>query len=153
MLESNSEELHHTSGPVKTSEAGRKRFIFVIGVLILAIVYLIFAAFPSNTNYYLTVDELTSYEGTVNDQTFMVRGNLVEGTFSRFEGTTAATFSISHGGQTVSARYDGIVPDLFFNPHSEVILKGKFDEAGVFDTDTVSVLCPTKYEALGDLET
>ncbi|MQF65152.1 cytochrome c maturation protein CcmE [SAR202 cluster bacterium AC-409-J13_OGT_754m] len=153
MLESNTEELHHSFGAGRGSVAGRKRFVFVIGVLILAIIYLIFAAFPSNTNYYLTVDELTSYEGSINDKTFMVRGNLVEGTFSRFEGTTMATFRISHGGETVSARYDGIVPDLFFNPHSEVILKGKFDDVGVFDTDTVSVLCPTKYEALGDLET
>ena len=152
-MESNTVELHHQSGTGRHSLGGRRRFVFVLVVLILAIVYLIFAAFPSNTNYYLTVDELASYEGSRVDKTFMVRGNLVEGTFSRFEGSTMATFSISHGGQTVSARYDGIVPDLFFNPHSEVILKGRFDDAGVFETDTVSVLCPTKYEALSDLET
>ena len=153
MLESNSGELHHQSEPERRSQGGRRRFVFVLVVLVLAIVYLIFAAFPSNTNYYLTVDELASYEGNRDDKTFMVRGSLVEGTFSRFEGTTMATFSISHGGQIVSAKYDGIVPDLFFNPHSEVILKGRFDDAGVFKTDTVSVLCPTKYEALGEVET
>ena len=76
---------------------------------------------------------------------------LVPDSFIREEGGTLAIFTLTAGDESMPATYDGVVPDLFFNSHSEIILQGQFaGHGGVFEADTVSVLCPTKYQALDE---
>ena len=41
--------------------------------------------------------------------------------------------------------YDGIIPDLFFNPHSEIVAEGQYNEEGTFHVDDILVKCPSKY--------
>ncbi|MEE8158825.1 MAG: cytochrome c maturation protein CcmE, partial [Dehalococcoidia bacterium] len=105
------------------------------------------------TSYYFTVDELAAFDGEVEGRTFRVKGALVPDTFVREEGGTMATFALTAGDQTIPATYDGVVPDLFFNTHSEIILQGTFGVSETFNADTVSVLCPTKYQALEEVTT
>jgi cytochrome c-type biogenesis protein CcmE len=40
------------------------------------------------------------------------------------------------------------MPDLFFNPHSEIILEGRYGPDDVFETESILVKCPSKYQAL-----
>ena len=47
----------------------------------------------------------------------------------------------------MAAIHDGVVPDLFFNEHSEIILEGSYPAKGVFESQTVIVKCPSKYIA------
>lgn len=130
---------------------GRGRLVLVGVVLALAVAYLIYAAFPGSTSYYFTVDELAAFDGRLDGRTFRVKGALVPDSFIRDEGSTLANFTITAGEQVLPATYNGVVPDLFFNANSEIIIQGRFaDPDGVFKVDTVSVLCPTKYEALED---
>ena len=42
-----------------------------------------------------------------------------------------------------------VVPDLFFNQHSEIILEGSYGDDGVFYSESVIVKCPSKYVAAG----
>ena len=50
---------------------------------------------------------------------------------------------------TFETRYV-LLPDLFFNPHSEIILQGSYGPGQVFEADTILVKCPSKYRSLED---
>ena len=51
-------------------------------------------------------------------------------------------------GQQLNASYLGVLPDLFFNHHSEVILEGTYGTDRVFQVNNVLVKCPSKYQSL-----
>ncbi len=153
MAQDTSGTLTDASLPRRSFLSGRGRLFLVGVVLLLAVAYLIYAAFPGSTSYYFTVDELAAFDGEVEGRTFRVKGALVPDTFVREEGGTMATFALTAGDQTIPATYDGVVPDLFFNTHSEIILQGTFGVSETFQADTVSVLCPTKYQALEEVTT
>ena len=131
---------------------GRGRLALIGVVLLLAVVYLIYAAFPGSTSYYFTVDELEANSSEVDGKTVRVKGTLVPDSFVREDGGTMATFALTAGDEVLPAVYNGVVPDLFFNEHSEIILQGGYSEGQTFHADTVSVLCPSKYQALEEVE-
>ena len=131
---------------------GRRKFIILATIALVAFGYFAFTAFQAATSFYLSVDELVE-RGPVVGETFVrVNGSLVEFSFAREDThSTKATFQLtSDGGAIVDATYDGVLPDLFFNPHSEIVLGGVYDPDGVFraDKDSVLIKCPSKYEAL-----
>jgi len=45
----------------------------------------------------------------------------------------------------MNASFDGVVPDLFFNDHSEIIAEGRYSTDGIFLADQIIVKCPSKY--------
>ena len=47
------------------------------------------------------------------------------------------------------ATYDGVLPDLFFNPHSEIILEGSYNGEGVFQASEILVKCPLQVSRSG----
>ena len=51
-------------------------------------------------------------------------------------------------GSRLHASYEGVLPDLFFNPHSEIILQGSYGPDRIFQTDDILVKCPSKYQSL-----
>jgi cytochrome c-type biogenesis protein CcmE len=117
-------------------------------VLAIALGYLVYAAFPGSTLYYLTVDELLADQSNLDGRSIRVVGKLVPDSFQRAPGSTLATFSLADRGQVLQGVYDGVLPDLFFNPHSDIVLEGRYGEGGVFHTDAVIVKCPSKYQTL-----
>ena len=48
----------------------------------------------------------------------------------------------------MSAIHDGILPDLFFNKNSEIILEGVHSPGDSFESYNVIVKCPSKYVAM-----
>ena len=121
----------------------------LIGVLVLvgALGYLGFIAFQSATVYYYTVGELNLLEPTQDGRAVRVSGKLVPDSFSRDEGSTLAKFTLSDGSESLQAVHDGVLPDLFFNEHSEIILEGSYTSDGIFESQNVIVKCPSKYVA------
>lgn len=137
----------------------RTRLLILGGVIALAVAYMVYAAFPGNTLYFVTVSEFLDDPGLHDGQTLRVAGALAPDTFRREDGSTLSWFSlgdkmpdvpgIAPGSQTVDASYVGVLPDLFFNPHSEIILEGHYDADGqVFATDNILVKCPSKYQSM-----
>ena len=104
-------------------------------------------AFQSATVYYYTVGELQDRGPTAAGETVRVSGKLVDGSFSRDTDSTLARFALTDGGTTLSATHDGVLPELFFNEHSEIILEGGYTPEGVFQSHNVIVKCPSKYAA------
>ena len=127
------------------------RFIIVATVVVLALGFMIWAAFGENTRYFLTVSEFNSRSEIHDGQMVRVSGKLVEGTFNRHDKSTVSQFQLTDkegansGTALLEASYEGVLPDLFFNPHSEIILEGSYSADGVFQADEILVKCPSKY--------
>jgi cytochrome c-type biogenesis protein CcmE len=135
------------SPPRSVLTRGRKLALVAL-VVLLAFGYFGYTAFQSATAFYLTVDELVA-QGPDEAQLIQVKGTLVPDSFAR-AGTTStlASFLLAENGAQVEATYDGVLPDLFFNPHSEIVLGGVYRDDGRFHADRVYVKCPSKYQAL-----
>ena len=153
-LEAQGAELHEAGIP--ESRSNRTRFIIVAVVVVLALAFMIWAAFGENTRYFLTVSEFNSKTEIHDGQMVRVLGKLVEGTFDRGEKSTLSHFQLtdkegeSSGTSVLLASYDGVLPDLFFNPHSEIILEGSYSGDGTFHASEILVKCPSKYRDLED---
>ncbi len=137
------------------ARSNRTRFLVVSAVIVLALGYMIYAAFPGNALYFLTVSEFDSRSEVQDGRLLRVSGKLVEGTFGREGNSIQSQFQITDKdgdspGITLQASYTGVLPDLFFNPYSELILEGSYGANRVFDADNILVKCPSKYSDLED---
>ena len=130
--------------------ANRLKIFVGLIVLIGALGYFGFMAFQSATIYYYTVAELEAQGPTPDGRMVRVSGKLVPDSFRRAEDSTLANFVLTDGSMTMPAAHDGIVPDLFFNEHSEIVLQGQHGEDGVFKSHMVVVKCPSKYVSLAE---
>ena len=126
--------------------AHRGKLFIGVGVFVLALGYLGFTAFQSASAYYLTVGELTAKGASVYDKNLRVNGKLVPSSFERDPNGLLVHFSLTDGRETISAVHNGLVPDLFFNEHSEILLEGTYGSSGVFDAQAIIVKCPSKYQ-------
>ena len=82
--------------------------------------YFIFMAFQSATIYYFTVSEIQEEPQTPQGKMVRVSGKLIPESFYRPEESTEAYFTLTDGTTSMSAKHDGILPDLFFNKNSEI---------------------------------
>ena len=139
-----------TDAPGISSVLTRGRKLMIVGsVMLLAFGYFAFTAFQSATAFYLTVDELVARGPSGGSEALQVKGSLVEGSFAREDATsTFAHFLLEENGERVQATYDGVLPDLFFNPHSQIVLGGTYGPEGVFAAERVYIKCPSKYRSL-----
>ncbi len=142
-------------GDEAPARSNRTRFLVVSTVIVLALGYMIYAAFPGNALYFLTVSEFNSRSEVQDGRMLRVSGKLVEGTFGREGNSIQSQFQITDKdgdspGATLLASYTGVLPDLFFNPHSELILEGSYTDDQVFHADNIFVKCPSKYRDIED---
>ena len=135
--------------PVAKSVLTSGRKLAILGAILLAaFAYFAYTAFMSATSFYTTVDQYVEH-GPVVGQDAQVKGRLVEGSFARENNTALlATFVLEENGVQLEATHDGVLPDLFFNPYSEIVLGGTYSEDGVFVADRIYVKCPSKYQSL-----
>ena len=153
------------SGEGASSRTNRIRLLVVGTVVVLALGYMIYAAFPANALYFLTVSEFMERAEVQDGQTVRVSGRLVEDSFQRQGNSTFSSFRLTDkeaptGNEALTgneagaeaaqlrASYEGVLPDLFFNPHSEIILQGSYGADQVFQTQEILVKCPSKYQSL-----
>ena len=141
-----------TSGNQGLLTANRGKFLIAAIVLISSLTYFAFMAFQSATVYYYTVGEINREASTQEGRIVRVSGKLVPDSFHRSEGSTVAYFSLTDGEYVMDAKHNGVLPDLFFNEHSEIILEGVHHTEKEFDSQNVIVKCPSKYVALSDSE-
>ena len=134
----------------------RLRFIVLAVAVAVAVGFMVYAAFPSNTQYFLTVDEFMAGEEYQDGQMLRVSGKLVADSFVREEGSTQSHFRLTSSVEPphpqVTASYVGVMPDLFFNPHSEIVLEGRYTPEEVFEAEHILVKCPSKYQALEEAQ-
>ena len=121
----------------------------LIGVLLVgsALVYFATVAFQGAAVRFQTVDGLVGSPPGTEGKLVGLAARLVPGSFSRSSDGLIARFVLrdEHGNKTMPVEYVGEIGSIFFNEHSEIIVQGHYGEDGVFDTEHLSVKCPTKY--------
>ncbi len=144
------------SAEQETASNGFRARMLILGVVLaLALGYMIYAAFPGNALYFLSVREFMEKEDAKDGRMVRVSGKLVDDSFRREGNSTLSRFQLTdkvnvNESGDLAATYTGVLPDLFFNPHSEVILQGRYGPNQVFEADTILVKCPSKYQSLED---
>ena len=127
--------------------SGRGRLLIGGVILLAALAYLGYLAFQGATVYYITVGELLDEEAPASGETVRVNGDLLPESFQREPSSTLARFTLldPDSGQQMNAVYNGVVPGLFFNPHSQIVAEGQYGSDGVFHAELLIVKCPSKY--------
>lgn len=140
--------------------------IFVLG----AVVFLIWTATTSTSEYFLTVDELHAKGASIANRNLRVSGAVIGDTIQYDAQTLTLTFEVAHvpadnavigteGGladalheavvdpsrERMMIQYVGPKPDLLRN-EAQAIVTGHLGEDGVFYADELLLKCPTKYE-------
>jgi len=144
---------------------------FIGGLLILgAVVFLIWNATASSSEYFLTIDELNAKGSSVMNRNLRVSGAVIGDTIQYDPQTLTLTFEVAHvpgdnsvieseGGLAevlhqavmdpsrtrMTIKYVGPKPDLLRN-EAQAIVTGHLGEDGIFYADELLLKCPTKYE-------
>ncbi len=144
---------------------------FIGGLLILgAVVFLIWNAAASTSEYFMTVDELQAKGASMANKNLRVSGAVVGNTIQYDAQSLTLTFEVAqvpgdnaevekegglaavlHAAVIDPARahmkviYVGPKPDLLRN-EAQAIMTGHVDAQGVFHADELLLKCPTKYQ-------
>lgn len=145
---------------------------FVIGGMLIlgAVVYLIWTATASTSEFFLTVDELNAKGSGIVDKNLRVSGAVIGDTIQYDAQTLTLTFEAAHvsadnaqleteGGLAEALHqavmdpsrarmkvvYVGPMPDLLRH-EAQAIVTGHLGADGVFHADELLLKCPTKYE-------
>jgi cytochrome c-type biogenesis protein CcmE len=136
----------------------RPRFLIGVGLIAVAVGYLIFSAIRTTSEYYLTVTEVASRQGELGGQAIRVAGRVKPGTIDWDPKTLTLKFQIAPipdaGGVHPVAANDPISfrvvsagepkPDMFA-PGRDVIVEGKLGGDGLIAATQVMTSCPSKY--------
>jgi len=145
---------------------------FVIGGMLIlgAVVFLIWSATASTSEYFLTIDELNAKGSSIVDKNLRVSGAVIGDTIQYDAESLTLTFEVAHvsgdnaqleteGGlaealhqavldpsrSRMTVVYVGPMPDLLRH-EAQAIVTGHIDAEGIFHADELLVKCPTKYE-------
>jgi cytochrome c-type biogenesis protein CcmE len=142
----------------------RPRFFIGVGLIAVAIGYLIFSAIRTSSEYYLTVPEVAARQSELGGQAIRVAGRVKPGNIAwdpnsltlRFEivpipdvdaaPAPLATFVVA--SEPVSFRVVAAgepKPDMFA-PGRDVIVEGKLGADGAIAATQVLTSCPSKYK-------
>ena len=130
------------------------RLAIGIGLVSIALAWLVFAGTRRNLVYYYEVDELLAASQEIEGD-IRISGDVVAGTVERDTGSRELRFAIAEtqapaGAPSVPVVYHGSVPDIF-RPGIQVVVEGRLAPDGTFQAETLLAKCPSKYQAAGDL--
>jgi cytochrome c-type biogenesis protein CcmE len=156
-------EAHPRSG-------GRVKFIIGGALIIVAIVYLIYASTKASAQYFFTIDELQARGQSMLGQNVRISGAVIGDSIQYDPQTLSLHFTIAnvpadnkqieaqgglaavlHAAVTDSSRtrmqivYNGPKPDLL-RDEAQAIMTGHLAGDNVFHADELLLKCPTKYE-------
>ena len=122
----------------------RKRYFIGGGILLAAIIYLLYLSFGNAVSYYVTVSEFYGREAELHDINVRVAGKIdspIEWNAKELE----LRFNIIEGGKSMPVIYHGAQPSGF-KAGSSVLVEGKYSPDGVFRARQLILKCPSKYE-------
>jgi cytochrome c-type biogenesis protein CcmE len=140
----------------------RPRFFVGVGLIVVAIGYLIFSAISTTSEYYLTVPEVAARQAELGGQALRVAGRVKAGTINWDPNSLTLKFEIVpipdlDQGATVKpvVATDPVSfrvvcagepkPDMFA-PGRDVIVEGKLGAGGTIAATQVMTSCPSKYK-------
>jgi len=148
---------------------GNLKFILSGGLILVAVVYLIFSSARDTAEYFMTVDELKARGAAAVGQNLRISGAVVGSTIQYDPTAMTLSFEVAQvpgdnatveaeGGLAavlhaavidptrarLSVVYNGPKPDLL-RDEAQAIMIGHIGQDGVFYADELLLKCPTKY--------
>jgi cytochrome c-type biogenesis protein CcmE len=126
----------------------KRQYRFLAGgvVIVAVVLLLLLTSMRSSTVYYLTVEELKAQVPEIYGERVRVAGQIDRDSVDWELGSTSLEFDVVEGEEVLPVTYEGIVPDAFAQSEA-VVVEGQYSADGVFQADTLTVQCPSKYEA------
>ncbi|MDP9349315.1 MAG: cytochrome c maturation protein CcmE [Gemmatimonadota bacterium] len=133
----------------------KKQHRFVVAALALlgVVGYLMVTGMRDSMIYYYTPDELlakTAADATVHDVGVKVGGRVVPGSVRFDQRTLDLRFEVTDiqtGKGRFPVHYQGPLPDTF-EEGRDVVVEGRYTQAGLFEATTVLTKCGSRYEAV-----
>ena len=154
----------------KNCMRGSWKFILGGGLILIAVVYLIFSSTQASAEYFMTVDELKAKGSAAVGQNLRISGAVDGSTIQYDPNSMNLSFQVAQvpgDNATVEAQgglaavlhaavidpkrgrlnviYNGPKPDLL-KDEAQAIMTGHLTQDGVFHADELLLKCPTKYE-------
>ncbi|HEX7240747.1 MAG TPA: cytochrome c maturation protein CcmE [Longimicrobiaceae bacterium] len=129
------------------------KFLALAMVLVAVVGYLMVTGMRDSMVYYYTPDELlakVAADRSVHDMGVKVGGRVVPGTVQYDARTLDLRFrvvDIASGKGSFPVRYQGPLPDTF-QEGRDVVVEGRYTQAGAFEAATVLTKCGSRYEAV-----
>ncbi len=152
----------------------KPNFKFFIGavVIVIALAVLLISATRSNTQYFMTVQELLDQQSELQGQKLRMSGAVIGESIQYNPATLDLSFMVAQipgdhrlieemGGMAkvleeavadpnaprMLIHYNGVKPDLL-KDEAQAIVTGLLDENGVFQATELLMKCPSKYESI-----
>jgi cytochrome c-type biogenesis protein CcmE len=122
----------------------RKRYFIGGGILLAAVIYLLFLSLGNAVGYYVTVCEFYDRETEFYNTNLRVAGKViapVEWDAEKVE----LRFTIIEGNESMPVVFHGAQPSGF-KADSSILVEGKYGSDGVFQAKQLILKCPSKYE-------
>ena len=124
-----------------------KRYFIGGGILLAAVIYLLYLSFGSSVSYYVTVSEFYNRETELQDINLRVAGKVLESPINWDAESLDLSFTITEGGKNMAVLYHGAQPSGF-KAGSSILVEGEYGSDGVFRASQLILKYPSKYEAL-----
>ena len=129
----------------------RRRWVplAVLGVVLVALGFLVFKGLSDATLYFRNADEAVAQRESLGTKRFRLQGT-VSGDPTETDGVVS--FAVTFNGVAVDVRHVGSPPELF-RPGIPVVLEGHWNGSGdVFDSDRIMIKHDATYESEDDYQ-
>ena len=124
----------------------KPKIVIGVGVIVLALIFLIYSGMKHTSLYYLTVPELYAKGDGIVSQGGRVSGDVVPGSIDWNPSAVELHFAMYEAEDTLQVFHKGLMPDQLAEAQ-QVVVEGHLDSTGVFQATTLMTKCPSKYEA------
>ena len=125
----------------------KPKFVIGIGVLAVALAYMIYAGVTQSAVYFVTPSELKA--APKPGKAYRLGGMVEKGSVSWTPATLDLSFKVSDGQTQVPVRHTGTPPDLFGEGRGAVI-EGRWMPEGYFQATQILAKHPEEYKAPHD---
>jgi cytochrome c-type biogenesis protein CcmE len=125
----------------------KKRLIIGGGIILIAVVYLLYLSFGSSVSYYVTVSEFFERSDELLETNIRMAGNVADTTIEWNADDLELTFTLTEGGKNMAVVYNGAQPSGF-KAGSTILAEGKYGSDGIFRASQLILKCPSKYESI-----
>ena len=125
----------------------RRRYFLGGGILLAAVIYLLYLSFGSSVSYYVTVSEFYDGGTELQDINERVAGKIADSSIDWDAEDLDLRFTITEDGKNMPVIYHGAQPSGF-KAGSSILVEGKYDSDGVFQASQLILKCPSKYESI-----
>ena len=124
----------------------KKRYIIGGGIILVAVVYLLYLSFGDAISYYVKVSEFFDRENELSDTNIRIAGKITAPISWNSEDLDLE-FYITEGGESMPVAYNGAKPSGF-KEGSSILVEGKYQSGGIFRASQLIIKCPSKYESI-----